>query len=63
MNITTYEKNKGFVLENLRKGEFDYVDSGCAVFEEDFFRYGCFYQATFPCDFMARIHIISFRMS
>lgn len=39
MNVVTYERNKGFVLEKLREGEFDYVDSGCAVFEEEFFRY------------------------
>lgn len=39
MNVVTYERNRGFVLEKLREGEFDYVDSGCAVFEEDFFRF------------------------
>ena len=39
MNITTYEQNKGFVLEKLREGKFDHVDTGSAIFEEDFFRY------------------------
>jgi hypothetical protein len=39
MNVVTYERDRGFVLENLREGVFDYVDSGCEVFEEDFFRY------------------------
>lgn len=34
-----YERNKGFVLEKLNDGEFDYVDSGSEVFEEEFFRF------------------------
>jgi hypothetical protein len=39
MNVVTYEKDKGFILQMLREGVFDYVDSGSAVFEEDFFRF------------------------
>lgn len=39
MNIVSFESDKGFVLQMLKEGVFDYVDSGCEVFEEDFFRF------------------------
>ncbi len=43
MSVMMYEKNQGFVVEKLKEGEFDYIDSADEVFEADFFR---FIQAT-----------------
>lgn len=39
MHITVYERDRGFVIEKLLEGEFDYIDTGDEVFEADFFRY------------------------
>jgi len=39
MDVVSYEMDKGFILKNLREGEFDYVETGSEVFEEDFFHY------------------------
>lgn len=39
MHLTLYEHNRGFVLQKLRQGEFDYIDTGDEVFESDFFRH------------------------
>lgn len=39
MDVIVYEKDKGFVLGQLREGEFDYVDAGDEVFEAEFFQY------------------------
>ncbi len=39
MDVTVYERDRGFVLGKLREGEFDYVDTCDEVFETDFLRY------------------------
>lgn len=39
MHISVYERDRGFVIEKLLQGEFDYVDTADEVFEADFFRY------------------------
>ena len=39
MHIAVYERDRGFVIEKLWQGEFDYIDTGDEVFEADFFRY------------------------
>lgn len=39
MSVMLYEKNQGFVVEKLKEGEFDYIDSADEVFEADFFRF------------------------
>jgi hypothetical protein len=37
--IVLYERDQGFVLEKLREGEFDYIETGSEVFETEFFRF------------------------
>lgn len=39
MNIHCYEHDQGFVLEQFKNGEFDYVDSVSELVETDFFRF------------------------
>ncbi len=39
MPITCYEDNKGFVLENFNKGDFDYIDAASEAEECEFFRF------------------------
>ncbi|MEE9234491.1 MAG: transposase [Candidatus Acidoferrales bacterium] len=39
MDLVVFEKNKPWVLEALKKGEFDYVEAASEVVETDFFRY------------------------
>lgn len=39
MDLTIYEKDRGFVLSKLQQGEFDYIDTADEVFEADFFRF------------------------
>jgi len=39
MDVIVYEKDKGFVLRQLREGKFDYVDAGDEVFEAEFFQH------------------------
>lgn len=39
MEIVCYEHDKGFVVENFRNGEFDYVDAASEVEECEFFRF------------------------
>jgi len=38
-DVLMFEKDKGFVVEKLREGEFDYVDAGDEVFEAEFFQF------------------------
>ena len=37
--IVLYERDQGFVLQKLRAGEFDYIETGSEVFETEFFRF------------------------
>ena len=37
--IVLYERDQGFVLQKLRAGEFDYIETGSEVFESEFFRF------------------------
>lgn len=39
MDMVVFEKNKPWVLEALKDGEFDYIDSASEVFETEFFRF------------------------
>jgi hypothetical protein len=39
MELVIFEKNKPLVLEALRSGEFDYIESASEVFETEFFRF------------------------
>jgi len=39
MDIVSYERDQGFVLEQFKLGNFDFVDAANEVFEADFFRY------------------------
>lgn len=39
MDIVCYERDQGFVLEQLQNGEFDYMDTASEVVETEFFRY------------------------
>ena len=39
MDLVIFEENKPLVLEELRNGEFDYIEAASEVFEADFFRF------------------------
>ena len=39
MELVIFEQNKPLVLEALRSGEFDYIESASEVFETEFFRF------------------------
>lgn len=39
MELVIFEENKPLILEELRKGEFDYIEAASEVFEADFFRF------------------------
>lgn len=39
MDVIVYERDDGYVIERLREGEFDYIDSGDELFESAFFRF------------------------
>jgi len=39
MDLVLFEKDKPFVLQALREGEFDYIEAASEVFETEFFRF------------------------
>ena len=39
MDLVIFEKNKPFIVQSFRDGEFDYMEAASEVFEADFFRF------------------------
>ena len=39
MDLVIFEKNKPFIVQSFREGEFDYMEAASEVFEADFFRF------------------------
>jgi hypothetical protein len=53
MDLVIFEQNKPLVLEALRSGEFDYIESASEVVETEFFR---FIKATMILDTLAKTY-------